>query len=111
MSIIQAIPLLLLLAVALVNIVTLILWHSIYRLVRATDPLIGDETGAVYARYIFGQLMEGGYLPSRRMESLGNPTKDQVIRSVKSSDGYAIVASIASAIKHVPLNFVLMFKQ
>lgn len=110
MSIIQAIPLLLLLAVAAVNIISLVLWHSVYRMVRAADPLIGDETGAIYARYLFGQLMEGGYLPSRRMESLGNPNKDQIIRSVKGSSGYTIVAGIASAIKHAPLNFVLMFK-
>ena len=111
MTMIQAIPLLLVLAVAVVNVATLLLWYLLLRLVRSSDPLIGAETGATYTRYLFGKLLEGGVFPVSRMQSIGNPDRDQIIRKVKGSQGYAIIAGVVLRLKHAPLNFVpLMFR-
>lgn len=110
MSIIQIIPLLLLAAVVVVNLVTLALWYLLYQLVLSSDPLIGEETGATYTAYLFGQMMEGGISPTKRMKSLGSPDRDRLIRTVKGSQAYAVIAGIANRLKHIPLNFVLMYK-
>lgn len=110
MSIIQIVPLLLLAAVVAVNLITLALWYLLYQLVLSSDPLIGEETGAIYTAFLFGQMMEGGISPTKRMKSLGTPDRDRIIRMVKGSRGYAVIAGIANRLKHIPLNFVLMYK-
>lgn len=95
--------------VLILNLATFFLWSWLNSLVHRADPLLGTKTAAVYTRYLFMQLMRGPFTFQGSMETLGRPGNDKVVKAVTSSNSYALIASITSVIKYVPLNFIPMF--
>jgi hypothetical protein len=82
---------LLLAVVAIVNVVSALLWIRLLMLVRAADRILSFTTASMYARYLF---------------VLGNPKRDPVIRKVIGSAQYQTVQFLASFVKDLPVNVV-----
>lgn len=97
---------LLLAVVAIVNVVSALLWIRLLLLVRAADRVLSFTTASMYARYLFGQVMSGKCFRAPTSIVLGNPKRDPVIRKVIGSAQYQTVQFLASFVKDLPVNVV-----
>jgi hypothetical protein len=106
---------LLLLVIGGINVFAMYLWNRVNTLIHQTSAeagrLVGDHVARLYTQYLYNQLLSSGKQSSGpKLIALGNPENDKVIRAAKASDEYTRIESLASYIRGLPVNIVLLMQ-
>ncbi len=100
------------LAVLLVNGLGAYIWYRLNNVVYdigGAESFMGEHSARLYTQYLFIQITSGKYSLAPRMETIGNPEADIVIRSVKASDEFGRIQVLAGYIRGLPINWIALF--
>ncbi|MCA9804881.1 MAG: hypothetical protein KC777_23085 [Cyanobacteria bacterium HKST-UBA02] len=104
--IIQSIFALLFLAILAINVLSMVVWLWLHRLVLTSAETVSAKTARIYTSYLFGSLMKGRFNNSPSVATAGIPDRDRIVQNVRSSSQYPYVANLAGIVKNLPFNLV-----
>ncbi|MGD9683035.1 MAG: hypothetical protein AB7W16_17740 [Candidatus Obscuribacterales bacterium] len=107
--IIQSIFASILLAILAINILSMVVWLWLHRLVLTSAETVSAKTARIYTSYLFGSLMKGRFNNSTSVATAGLPDRDRIVQNVRSSSQYPYVANFARTVKDLPFNLVSGF--
>lgn len=107
--IIESIFALLFLAILAVNVLAMVVWLWLHRLVLTSAELLSAKTARIYTSYLFGSLMKGRFNNSPSMAMAGVPDRDRIVQDVRSSNQYPYVVKLAGILKDLPFNLASSF--